>query len=144
MNTLEEVLNEWQKDSIIDQTEPGRALIDIPKLHNKYLRPLITHKMKSRKTGYDYMRLKKVKWEYFNGKLDTEELKRRKWEPFAFKLKSDLALYMDSDSDLIDLLEKKMVHDEIVVALESIMSEIKQRAWELKSFIQWEVFIGGQ
>jgi hypothetical protein len=51
---------------------------------------------------------------------------------------------LEADQDLIRYLEKKALHDETVSIVESIMSEVKQRAWELKSFIDWERFIGGQ
>ncbi len=37
MSKLDEVLQMWTADSNIDRTEPGKALIDIPKLHSKYL-----------------------------------------------------------------------------------------------------------
>jgi nitrate reductase beta subunit len=37
METLEQVLKHWEKDVEIDQTEPGKELLRIPVLHNKYL-----------------------------------------------------------------------------------------------------------
>jgi hypothetical protein len=144
MNNLEEILKEWEKDAEIDQTEPGKELLKIPKLHNKYLTILTKHKMSSKKALFDYNRMKKVKWEYYSGKLSQEDLEKYGWEQFNFKLKSDIPLYLDSDGDLIKLLEKKIYHDEVVSVIESIMGEIKQRAWELKSYIDWERFIGGQ
>ena len=144
MNNLEQILKEWEKDADMDQTEPGKELLKIPKLHNKYLSVLVKYKMSSKKALFDYNRLKKVKWEYYSGKLSQEELQQHGWEPFNFKLKSDIPLYLESDTDLITLMEKKIYHDEVVSVIESIMSEIKQRAWELKSYIDWERFIGGQ
>ena len=67
MENLEQILKHWEKDSIIDQTEPGKELIRIPILHSKYIKILVEHKMASKKAHFDYLRLKKVKWEYFNG-----------------------------------------------------------------------------
>jgi hypothetical protein len=144
MNNLEEILKEWEKDADMDQTEPGKELLKIPKLHNKYLTVLTKHKIASKKALFDYNRMKKTKWEYYNGKMSKEELDAYGWEPFQFKLKSDVPMYLDSDADMIKLMEKKIYHDEVVSVIESIMGEIKQRAWELKSFIDWERFIGGQ
>jgi cytochrome c biogenesis factor len=46
--------------------------------------------------------------------------------------------------DLIKLLEKKAYHEETVSMVESIMNELKQRTWQLRDFISWEKFIGGQ
>ena len=144
MLKLEEILKSWESDADIDQTEPGKELLKIPKLHGKYLDSLIKHKMASKKANFDYLRMRKLKWEYYTGKLSKEELQDLGWEPFQFTLKSDVSFYIESDSDLIKLLEKKIYHEEVVSVIESIMAEIKQRAWELKSFIDWERFIGGQ
>jgi hypothetical protein len=42
------------------------------------------------------------------------------------------------------MLEKKVYHEETVSVLESILNELKQRTWQLREFISWERFIGGQ
>ena len=75
--------------------------------------------------------------------MSQEELEERGWVPFQFVLKSDINTYLEADGDLIRLLEKKMYHDEIAGVIESIMSELKQRTWQLRSFIDYEKFIGG-
>ena len=144
METIDRILEMWESDSKVDQTEPGKEVIRTPLLHSKYLTILTRHKMAFKKTEYDFLRMKKLKWEYYSGKLSQEELEQNGWEPFNFKLKSDIPLYLESDKDLITLMEKKIYHDEVVSVIESIMGEIKQRAWELKSYIDWERFIGGQ
>lgn len=134
----------WEEDAVIDQTEPSKELIKIPVYHSKYLKILTAHKIASKKAHYDYLRMKKVKWEYFTGKLSKEELEKNGWEPFQFALKSDISTYMEADSDLIRLLEKKVYHDECVSVIEAIMNELKQRTWQLRDFISWEKFINGQ
>ena len=141
---LEKILQEWEKDAVIDQTEPGKELIRIPLLHSKYLNFLTKHKMATKKVNYDYLRMRKVKWEYYTGKMSQEELAEYGWEPFQFTLKSDITTYLESDNDLIKLLEKKVYHDESVSVLEAILGELKQRTWQLRDFINWERFIGGQ
>jgi hypothetical protein len=144
METLEQVLKYWEKDAVIDSTEPGKELLRIPTIHNKYLNILTQHRIASKRAHSNYMRMKKVKWEYYTGKLSQEELEERGWEPFQFTLKSDISTYLESDDDLIKLLEKKMYHDETVSVIESIMNELKQRTWQLRDFITWERFIAGQ
>jgi len=143
MENIEQILNHWEKDSVIDSTEPGKELIRIPILHNKYLTMLIKHKLASKKANFDYLRLKKVKWEYYTGKLSREELEEHGWEQFKFTLKSDITTYLESDSDLIRLLEKKMYHEEVIIMIESIMKELNSRTYQLKDFIAWEKFING-
>ena len=111
METLDEVLSFWERDAKIDQVEPGREIINIPMLHTKYLKILTHHRIASKKANFDFMTLKKVKWEYYTGKLPQEELVARGWEPFRYVLKSDISIYLEGDADLIKLLQKKIYHD---------------------------------
>ena len=134
----------WESDAVIDQTEPSKELLKIPVYHSKYLGILTKHKISSKKAHFDYLRMRKVKWEYFTGKLTEDELNDYGWEPFQFTLKSDINTYLEADKDLIKLLEKKVYHEEVTSVVESIMSELKQRTWQLRDFISWEKFIGGQ
>lgn len=143
MDTIEKVLENWEKDSVIDQTEPSKELIRIPLLHSKYLNALTRSKLLSKKAHFDYLQMKKKKWEYYTGKMSREDLEEMGWEPFPFVLKSDINLYIESDTDLIALLRKKIVHDEIISVVESILSELKSRTFQLRDFISWEKFING-
>ena len=99
--------------------------------------------MASKRANFDYLRMRKVKWEYYSGKMDKEDLEKYNWEPFRYTLKSDISTYLESDSDLIKLLEKKIYHEETVSVIESVMGELKQRTWQLRDYITWERFIGG-
>lgn len=144
METLEQILNMWNSDAEIDQTEPSKELLKIPKYHSKYLGILTKHKIAAKKANFDYLRMRKTKWEYFTGKLSQEELEEHGWEPFQFTLKSDINTYLEADKDLIKLLEKKVYHEECISVIESIMNELKQRTWQLRDFISWEKFVSGQ
>ena len=144
MENLEQILKYWETDADIDQTEPGKELLKIPKLHNKYLSILTKHKIASKKAHFDYLRMRKLKINYYSGRMDSEELAEHGWEPFSFVLKSDISAYLEGDDNLIKMLEKKVYHEECVSVVESIMNELKQRTWQLRSFIDYEKFIGGQ
>jgi len=144
MENLEHILKWWESDAVIDQTEPSKELIKIPTLHSKYLTELTKHKIASKKAHFDYLRMRKIKWEYYTGKTTKDELEEYGWEPFQFTLKSDITTYLEADKDLIRLLEKKVYHEEVVSVIESIMSELKQRTWQLRDFISWEKFVNGQ
>lgn len=141
---LDKILELWKKDSIVDQTEPGKELLNIPLLHSKYLELLIEYKLKAKDAEFVYKKSKKLKWEYYTGKLDEDDLKKYGWEPFPFTLKTDISTYMESDSDIIKTLRIKCRYDECVCAIESIMSELKSRTFQLRDYIAWERFIGGQ
>jgi hypothetical protein len=143
MKQIEELLEEWRKDSDIDRTEPGKALLNIPKLHSKYLNILSRHRLLSKESDFKLNKMRKLKWEYYTGKMDADDLKKYGWEPFPFVLKSEISTYLESDEDINRFLAQKALHEEVVDICQSIMKELNNRAWELKSFIDWEKFIQG-
>jgi uncharacterized protein YlaI len=143
MENIESILTEWEKDSVIDRTEPGKELLNIPKLHSKYLGALVKHRIAKHKRMSEYNRIKRVKYEYYSGKMDEEQLKEYGWEPFRYVLKSDITNYIEADADLIKILEKKAYHEEVISVCEAIMKELGQRTWQLKEYCGWEKFIAG-
>jgi hypothetical protein len=143
MKQLDDLLEMWRADSVIDRTEPGKALINIPQLHSKYLNILSRHRLLSKEAEFKYNKMKKLKWEYYTGKLDKDQLEKYNWQPFPFVLKSDITTYLESDDDINKHIAQKIIHDEIVDVCQSILKELNNRAWELKSFIDWEKFIQG-
>ncbi len=143
MKQLEELLEMWRQDSDIDRTEPDKELLNIPKLHSKYLNILSRHRLLSKESEFKYNKMKKIKWEYYTGKMDDDELKKYGWEPFPFVLKSDITTYFDSDEDLNKLSASKIMHDEIVDVCQSIMKELNSRTFQLRDYIAWERFIQG-
>ena len=145
MENLEQIIKYWDEDSVIDSTEPGKELLKIPQLHNKYLKILIKHRLAIKRINFDYARLRKIKEEYYSGSLSKEELDENGWEPFLLnvKTKQGIERYIDSDADLIRLMEKKMYHDETISVCESILQELKSRTFQLRDYISWERFIGG-
>jgi hypothetical protein len=143
MKQLEDLLEMWRQDSEIDRTEPGKALLDIPKLHSKYLNILSQHRLLSKQAEFKYNKMKKLKWEYYTGKLDEDDLKKYGWEPFPYTLKSDLNTYLESDEDVNKFIAVKIMHDEIVEVCTSILKELNSRTFQLRDYISWEKFIQG-
>ena len=145
METLDQILKQWDLDSVIDSTEPGKELLKIPKLHNNYLKILVKHRLAIKRVNFEYARLRRVKEEYYSGTISEEELTENGWEPFLLNVKTKQGIdkYLESDEQLIKLLEKKIYHDEAISVCESILQEVKNRTWEIRSYIDWERFIGG-
>ena len=138
--SIDFVMEEWSKDSVIDETEPGRELIKISKLHSKYLMIMSHHNLLVKKYTIEYNRLKKLRWEYYSGDLNNpEDLEVLGLEPWLKKtLRQDIPMYIDSDQLLNNTLLKRTVHQEIVDVCQSILKELQNRTWQLKSFIDWE------
>jgi hypothetical protein len=143
MKQLDELLELWRQDSQIDRTEPSKELLKIPQLHSKYLNILSKHRLLSKDAEFKYNKIKRLKWEYYTGKLDDEQLKQYGWEPFPFVLKSDITTYLESDEDINKFLASKALHDEIVDVCQTILKELNSRTYQLRSFIDWEKFIQG-
>ena len=141
--TMEELIEQWEKDSKIDQTEPGKEITRIPLLHSKYNKYLSLHNLSGKKCITDINKMKKLKWLYYTGKMDQEQLQELGWEPFRFTLKSDISVYIDGDEDLARLNQRKQYHEEASSFCINVMKEINARTYQLRAFIEWERFIQG-
>jgi hypothetical protein len=142
--SLENLITQWERDSVIDQTEPGKEIVRIPLLHNQFNKYMALHNLATKRAILEYDRVKKLKWLYYSGKLDQSDLDKLGWEPFRFTLKSDISVYIDGDDDLIKLKTKKAYHEEAANFCVNVMKELNNRTWQLKEFIGWEKFIQGQ
>ena len=143
---IDALSEEWINDAAFDETEPQKAIANIPKLHAKYLRIMTHHNLVVKKFMYEYNSRRKIKFEYYSGDLNNpEDLAKYGLEPMVKKvLRSDLSHYLDSDSELNNILLKKVMHEEVVEFCKSVLKELNNRTWQLKSYMDWEKFIGGQ
>jgi len=142
---LSEIRNLVAQDMSIDDTELDVASISIPQLHNKYLNIYLDEKLVLQKLTSEYSIMKRIKWEYYTGKLDREQLEEYGWEPFRLKiLKQDIDLYMDSDEELQKLSNRKAYQKEKINYLDAILKSINNRQWNIRNAIEWKKFINGQ
>lgn len=143
---IEALMEEWVNDSGWDETEPARAIANIPKLHSKYLRIMTYHNMVVKKLSGDYNKRRKIKWEYYNGDLNNpEDLQTYGLEPMMKKvLRSDIQHYLDSDTELNSILLKKMMHEEISDFCKAVIKELNNRTFQIRAHMDWERFIGGK
>jgi len=142
---LDELLEEWNKDCSIDESKIGSEIIKIPQLHAKYLKILNDHKMGSLKSKFDFDKMKNIKTEYYLGHLDKETLDAYGWEQFDIKVgtKNNIERYINSDEQLIKLLQKKSYHDQVVSTCEQILNELKNRSWQMKTLVDYNKFLSG-
>jgi hypothetical protein len=141
---VDALLDEWKKDSKLDVLEPSKELQKIGQLHAKYLAILSAHRRAFKEANRTFAKLKRIKHEYYSGRLDQETLKKYNWNPFPYTLKTDLSIYMDSDPDALNAKRVIELHEEIVQVSESIIKELNSRTYQLKDIITWERFINGQ
>lgn len=142
--TLEQIFELWQIDSQIDSTNLSSASLDIPKIHNKYLKMFSEERLKLKKFEQDGKALYRIKSEYYAGTLDHETLTEKGWEPNPLKiLRSDIPTFLEGDNDIIAHNLKVAVQKEKVETLESIIRSLNNRGFLIKNAIDWQRFQNG-
>lgn len=145
IQTLDELHDEWEKDGDVDKTEIGDELLKIPKLHAKYLRILSYHNAQAKELAISYAKAKKIRYEYYQGDLNNpDDLAKYGFEPMTKRiLKSDIAMYIETDPTLLSILKKKNLHDEISSATTAVLKELNSRTYQLRTYVDYEKFING-
>lgn len=144
--SIEELMEMWSKDSQINIDNLAIESTQNPALHSKYLNYRTYHNMVAKAINSEYIELKKLKTEYYNGlhNTDTEFLQKYKLEPIRnMILKTDIPLYLESDKDLMPLLLKKIANEEIVSYCDEVIRAIKNRDWSIRNSIDFLKFTNG-
>jgi len=142
---LEELQSMWEQDCVMDDNMIGEESTKTPNLHAKYIRYLIDAKLRLTKTKTDYNVLRRNKFRYYRGELSREELKELGWDQWqgTRPLKNEMDEFLRGDSDLNTLQVKTEYMEAIVYFLESVMTQIKARDWQLKNALEWKKFLVG-
>lgn len=143
--TLDQLQQEWEVDSVIDDIHLDNSVLASPKLHSKYLKIMVNTKLKLTQMNSKYNQLKKAKFRYYRGEMSREELKEHNWDQWqgTKPLKSEMDQFLEGDEDLNNLEVKIEYLKTMIYALESILGQIKSRDWEIKSAITWKMFLAG-
>jgi len=145
MITIEDIEKEWEKDCEINPVELDKSALEIPLLHNKYLK--IYNKVR-----LDILQLEdkmadevKLKTLYYSGKLSKEELDDAGLEPFPIKvLRNDIKTYLESDQ-AVKRFNTKIEYSRVVLDyLKSIIDSINKRNFSIKAAIDWRKFTSGE
>jgi len=142
---INEILELWDADAIIDDNHLNRESLYIPVLHAKYLRLLLDAKKKLAVLNEKFNKLKQLKTKYYYGKLTREELEELKWEPYQFikPIKSELDNILAGDDDLSNIATKIELVKIDINTLEAIIYQINQRNFIIKNAIEYNKFISG-
>jgi len=142
---LEELQNMWSEDCQIDDDHLGEASTQTPNLHAKYIQYLIDAKLRLSKNKYDYNVLRKRKFNYYRGEMSREQLADLGWEQWqgVKPLKNEMDEFLKGDEDLNNLEVKIEYLNAIVFFLESVMSQIRSRDFQIKNGIEWKKFLVG-
>jgi hypothetical protein len=141
---IETIKKMVEKDMQIDDVNLDLESLKTPQLHGKYLNILHEESLSLHKSMMEIKELRRLKWEYYLGKLDQETLDEKGWQPFGLKiLRNDIDIYLDSDKDLLRMEARIHYQKEKVKYLESVLQGLGRRGWDIKSAIEWKKFMSG-
>ena len=145
MMKIENIFEEWDKDTDFDKTELGDEALKVSKLHHKYFRILSHERITRRTLEAELKVLKLEKFEFYTQGPSKESVERG-WEmpPIGKVVKSEVNNYMEADRDIINISLKIGIQSEKIDLLESIIKTILSRGYNIKAAIDWEKFkMGG-
>lgn len=146
--SLNDILESWKKDSVIDDSALDEDTVKTSKLHAKYLEIYSLSKLQLRKKEFDLEKIKKDKWLYYTGKMTKSDMDARGWayDPFqgmSKPLKSEMSMYYETDDDLVKVKAGIDYQKSIIDTLEEIMNNIRWRHSHIKNIIEFRKFTSG-
>lgn len=144
---MKTILEEWEKDCVIDDINLDESSRITPTLHAKYLQLLSNHKLMLKRAEFKQKELLKDKWLYYNGKMTQEEVETRGWDPDPFDglkiMKGEMDYYYDADPDIQRSEEKIQYYKVTIDTLTDIIDNIKWRHQTIGNIIKWRQFQSG-
>ena len=136
---INELIDEWKKDTRIDDLNLDSESLKVPSLHSKYMGHLSESRMELRQLRVQRRLLVKDLFEYYHGDLNNpEDLERIGREPYVKKLmKNDVMSYVEADREVMRMDAKMEMQSELVDTLLEIMKSINNRGYSLKNAIDW-------
>jgi len=137
--TLDQIIEEWRKDALFDDTELDTESLKVPSLHNKYLKILSQARLTLRKLKIERKNLGKILREYYLGNLnnpeDLEDIGREPWTLTV--MKTEVKEYIDTDEDMIKLDSKIEYTEEKIEVVQEIMKMLNARGYQINNAIKW-------
>jgi c-di-GMP-related signal transduction protein len=145
--TLDQILEMWKKDSLIDDIRLDEASKDGAALHSKYLELLSISKLQLKRRDAEFKILLKNKWLWYNGKLTKDQIDQLGWEYDALNglkiLKGEMDYYYDADPHIQEANARIDYLKTMIDTLEEIISNIRWRHSTIKNMIDWRKFESG-
>lgn len=144
MINIDTVEIEWEKDCEINSVELDYAALEIPKLHNKYLKMYNQVRLFVLRLEDKMADETKLKTQYYTGKLSKEELEEANLDPFPIKvLRGDVKTYLESDDGIKRVRSKIEYYKILLEYLKNIIDQINKRNFSIRAAIDWRKFTSG-
>ena len=139
---LEQLQEQWKKDSVIDTDLYCEESTKIPQLHMRYMEYYTTFALMKKEREGEMKGLVKEKWIYYKGKAPSSVYKEI---PFDLKLtdKKELEMFIGADEEVRKLQYKIDYIDQVLYFLDSVLRMINNRNFQIKNAIDWEKFKNG-
>jgi hypothetical protein len=138
----EEIVEMWEKDAKIDSDDLCHESLQIPLLQGKYFNLFCREKAILTKLTLDLSQMRRWKRDYFLGDISPEELAEKGIPAFARRLvKAEVDSFVDTDADVVSLLEKIAVVQTKVDLLNLCVKSINDRQWNIRNaieFLKWK------
>ena len=120
----------------------GKLALEIPFQHNKYLNHYIDLQQIKTSLEFEVRKLVKDKKEYYGGEADAKTYAEK---PFGTHIKTQdkMKTYIEADTDVINVEAKVKYVDQMLYFLDSVMRQVSNRGFQIKSAIEWEKCING-
>ena len=141
---IEQILDEWAKDCVVDKTELADESLRTISLHSKYIRLYKIEKLKLIKLLKEYPKLKLAKHEFYSmgPSKETQELG---WEMPARGaiIKTEVDMYLQADQDIINANLRIAMQQEKADLLKDIIDSLNKRSWNIRAAIDWIKWTAG-
>ena len=139
--TLDELKLQVQKDLKVDDEHLDTESLKNQEIKATYLDHKSRYELLLYRAKGDYKRLYREKWEYYGGKADAKIYASK---PFDLKvLKTDLAVYITSDEEVINAENKIGYLETVVDYIKGVIKSVDNRGWDIKNAIEWKKFEAG-
>jgi hypothetical protein len=134
---IEEIHSLWEVDSRIDPTELDTEALKVSQLQSKYMKIYTAERKELLIMETKLPHLRREKYEFFTQGPSDEHIKKGWKYPGGKILKNEANIYIDSDSDVIELTLKIAWQREKVDLLESIIRSLNNRGFQIKNAIDY-------
>ena len=139
--TLDELKLQVQRDLKVDDEHLDTESLKNQEIKATYLDHKSRYELLLYRAKGDYKRLYREKWEYYGGKADAKIYASK---PFDLKvLKTDLAVYITSDEEVINAENKIGYLETVVDYIKGVIKSVDNRGWDIKNAIEWKKFEAG-
>lgn len=142
---IDDIVEEWKKDSVIDESRISHEIIRTAMLHSKYLEHYVSFKRRLAAAEAKRNKLAWQKRKYFRGEMDLDDLKKNGWSQWNGLKPSaaELNQLLEFDSDMNDYNRAVSELKGAVSGCEYIMAAIKGREFALKTLYEYNRYLSG-